>query len=413
MFIIIHIAIPLVIGLVVANRVIINAKQRKELKDSLEDIKTSIFDTHPAPSKRIKHAIKLKQEGIFTLEIPSKALFHNLDKISEQVSLNFYEAVIGEEELGQMTLISAEESTRDLEHLVSGIEKTEQLYGFVPPYDSPVMIKSSELKSYFNETEMIQELKRIRVKIEHAFADVRKKSDEFDILDDEMKWLEFLGEIIKAGVLFDFWDYYDRSSTQQEINADHSKLGKKAEKLLGPLNKQRDLCKRRIIISLSLLAQKPELCKEYNALNNIQALIIAMDALSKVHFEVMGLAKELRVMSEVLNRLDDEPGVIAVFQDRKDKISKRIKRLHTKLSEFNYPFEHPKGEINIGEYIANDLAEKETIYDLYYSSGAIFNKMRALYFRCLGKLVSYSEKVEISLGFGELPEVKDDENKES
>ena len=396
--------------LIVVNRILIKHKHKEMIRQEIKESETGRFDTHPSDKDRIQHALSLKEQGLFTLEIPTKALFNNLDKIAQEATLNFYKAVIGEEELSKMKLITAEESVRDLELLVQGLDKTRQLYSFDAEYESPVFICSNDIIKSLQLDSQKEKLAKLRKQIEAASEKVRADYIKHENIESEMKWLEFLTEIIQGGVLFDLWAHYDRNETEIQINRDHSNLTEMIKPFAATLDSQRNLCKERIIIALSIIFHDPGMASEKRVLQKMKTILTTMDVLSSIHYEIMGLGKEVRIMSEAIERLEETPAAITVLKDRFDKVEKRIKRIHQKLSGFPYPFEHPKGEITIAQYIENDLPESDNLFEMYYCAENLYQKMRGLYYRCLGQIVSTTEKVEIALGFDPLPELVDEQN---
>ena len=69
--------------------------QRENLKKTLDEERTGLFDSHPCTRQRIEVAARAEAEGMFTAERPARELFRNFDALCRNVTQDFYRNAIG------------------------------------------------------------------------------------------------------------------------------------------------------------------------------------------------------------------------------------------------------------------------------------------------------------------------------
>ena len=107
--------------------------KRAAILDRVGLEQSSWFSTHPASGDRIRCARRAQKPGVFSLDVPAKALFSNFDVIAQQVSVLHYTEDLGLPR-AMIQLRSAEsffETVRPSEHEIPNLdrEKMEKTFG--------------------------------------------------------------------------------------------------------------------------------------------------------------------------------------------------------------------------------------------------------------------------------------------
>ncbi len=67
----------------------------KKLTTSQSHQKTHLFDTHPSDRQRIEQILSYHSDGLFHFQEPASQLFRNLDRLSREVTKDFYRDQVG------------------------------------------------------------------------------------------------------------------------------------------------------------------------------------------------------------------------------------------------------------------------------------------------------------------------------
>lgn len=81
--------------LVMFNEMTMPARVKGELRKSLEESTTGLFDTHPSAKERIASSRQENAAGIFRLESPAAQLFVHFDALCKNITWDFYRDVTG------------------------------------------------------------------------------------------------------------------------------------------------------------------------------------------------------------------------------------------------------------------------------------------------------------------------------
>jgi hypothetical protein len=82
-------------GLIVAVASAVPRDDALEIDRKMQQVKTGLFDTHPAHGDRVRAARREKAEGVFHLDGPAARLFKDFATTSRAASLDFYRVAFG------------------------------------------------------------------------------------------------------------------------------------------------------------------------------------------------------------------------------------------------------------------------------------------------------------------------------
>ena len=321
-------------GLVVALAERMPAETRAEIEALRQ--KGSIFDTHPPDDRRIASAKAERAPGILRLEAPALALLGEASPLPQRASLALYQRgfVAGRGRLHPLGEMLARHDAKTAE--LGAVERYfgevfDLLNPLTAPAGAPVTNLAEGLESLHEARETALRLRPQKELADAARVAARERLAAALALLGVSEVRALIGD---AGVI-----------EQEVAHVGHALgvLGHEGRAIAG-IAKSHD----QLVDLFDRLSREPE---------NQAAATEAMDLLANLHVE--------------------------------------IQKLEQRLSHAPYPFDHTKGALSIGGFVAHGLPVVDGIGpEVHARTRMLLDRLAALHHRALGRLAVLAERVE-------------------
>jgi hypothetical protein len=132
----------------------------------------------------------------------------------------------------------------------------------------------------------------------------------------------------------------------------------------------------------------------------------------------LGTVHQLRygyaAMSVIWAAIDQNPEFAPLYEEGArlmTTMTAHMKSIRSALSDIEYPFDHARGQINLGEFLLDPLPDAENPGEVYGSAERLLDRFFRLQARILGRKCLMGESVLSAIGLAPLPEpATDDES---
>jgi hypothetical protein len=121
---------------------------------------------------------------------------------------------------------------------------------------------------------------------------------------------------------------------------------------------------------------------------------------------------QLSGLFEELSQDHSNQSVIESLQTQMHRSCKLIMDVRSALEAYEYPFDHAKAHISVGEFALAALPDSENPGQIYEAAGSLIESTVQLRARLSGRLCQIAEEIESVLGLKPLPEPADAEETE-
>jgi hypothetical protein len=401
-------------GLIVANAGRLPKDLRKAIDKSIEESTTGLFDTHPADMARIHSARRENAPGVFHLEYPASVLFSNFKLLSRNVTMDFYKMVFNREfkptELHPLDDLLKRQGKE--EEADEGLNRF-----FVKAFNSlrPLRLPGDVLQAPSDPRACAGQLKESRKLMAAGQPEYAEAFEEFDQADTHILEADQALAIARGNCRI--------KSNAFSFPMSNSSDARKAREMAS--NRQRRAVKRmesfeaaavqRLSAALQLL-HLPQVTGKIKNANQWQEEASRILPALRIVSEQMGPLLELRneycALGAMVGQLQDNSNNDVLKRQIVNQIAevfRRIKDTHEELSRTQYPLDHAKGPLSMGDYVLPTMPLENDLGEIHGAGEALLETVPALYSRLTGRLVLMAEKVESVLGLQPLPAPPDKE----
>jgi len=373
-----------------------------QLEQFLQREPEELFSTHPTARQRTARALKEKGVGIFSSDLPATALFFDCDALARQVSLAFYQQMVGNQvQAGNLIPMQAVQERQEQDENERGarerfFQNPNWLRGLPLPQKLPPLPADPQI--------VLDELHKARRAVIGTGADHGREIASYrEAAEARVSALQ-AHALREAGFRIDPEDFGLANS--DPVTALHE--AERAESLLKSgavrLEKYEKLEVRRLGLALVLLAapRVRDQVREADTWSQEVPRLLACAAFLTDKFRQMF---DLRVTRAVLEILVDQirperdnARLFAVISDHLARLQQQLKDLHRDLRSQPYPFEHARQGINLAQVAIPSMPAANDLGGLAGMTGHALERLLEVYSRLLGRMAWMAEKVEEAHG---------------
>lgn len=407
--------------MVVANVSKITPEIRKQLRKQEEEARTGLFDTHPTDRDRIAHACEENTEGLIEPAampdgIPAAAVFVNFERLSKQVTLNFYREVLG----SQIQPDVLHPVSNLLERQKVEIEAGKALRRYFQvqiPVMFPLPLGEGADQPPADPKETAATVRNCRKSMLDGLDDYKATCERYERAERELFSVCSAMALLQAKLKIDYKSFkLPESSLEaatEKCRTIRKALGTLAQKQLPFDSNAGD----RLSAALQLLfvPVKAELAEKRAALQKEMAEMIPAARF------VSGLMADLRPFREVyvallalceqLEANSENKEFRAAVLSRMQKVHDYLSRLRSSMGDHHYPFDHARVEMTLREYALPDMPEEDDLGGILTATQQLFERLITVQIRLFARLAVAAESVESALGLPLLPDPEEEEKK--
>lgn len=402
----------------------ISPQGHKKIDEIIAGGKTGWFDTHPADAQRVAAAKSLAAPGLFQVEGPATELFKEYDELAKRVTLAHYFELIGRQVQPQHLTPVEEVITADKQQTDNFTSLHRYTQGTVHPVAlvSPKPIPAVP-RDLDDATSRLLDLRNAL--LEKAPA-ARKAMAALAVADSRAAGAQAVRTLKAAGV-----SRIDAKSfgLQKADDAELAGAVKQAEQLRAApdpaLREVQSISMERLALALSLesLTTNPsagvvpevdeyDIVPEADPLSSAE-LVRVLRLLAASAATIRDVSGEQARLGVVLARIQGtthDQALIDTILSRSRKLHASLKTYCERLPTDKYPYKHSDKDATLRSFLApNALVPADYPGELYQFAAQVVDNYYTLYGRMLSDLVKRAEEIEAHIGFGAMPEVKDED----
>lgn len=302
----------------------LSESDRKRIVDSIEEVNTSVFDTHPTDRARLRKALEADLPPQFTLDGPAEKLLCEIDRLSQLATLQWYRSHGIDIVPSEMTPLA------DIEADVDAFDKAKQFrehfFGAIERLPQKFRLPPQANLSQHTDEKLLETLNALTAAVRGREADFATARQELDL---HLEYQYYYGQARfwrREGFDIDLNAYRLKLTTAdlasiEKILSEH----KDAEKrLVSELDDLANLQGQRLSLALQLSLRRGHVSR-----TGLDALLLAYSKLAAVDKDVERLIEsniqlalliqinaDLPNQSKYLNRQKSEKVAIQQVQDR-------------------------------------------------------------------------------------------------
>ncbi|MGN6132993.1 MAG: M48 family metallopeptidase, partial [Aureliella sp.] len=370
------------------------------LAASVEEEKGNWYDTHPTDRDRIAAGKKLKADGIFKLDAPAGALFHDLDGLSKAVSKDYYQATF-EDQFREDMLASVEQLTSFKQASQAASDARQRMFG-----KSFTNLRVMHLGQPTDQAQPLSvsagQLRAARDEMDTRKAEYERASQTFDAADT--KWLKGNQALAlsRCGVALKAADWQELPIASHEAIAAATR---QAQGELAALHEQLLAYEKSFAARVGGAVQWLfTRCRETgdaelsSALERASRVLRCLAATDSTHRAVLDLRNDCASLMAVFATTSGGQKItkahVPVIQEHVGRITAKVNEILQKFASIPYPFEHASGPIPMGTYLAPEATGELDPDQALETAQGLLGRYQYAYFRSIGTLAAIVEQVE-------------------
>ncbi len=307
----------------------------RKLDQISEQSTTGWLDTHPCDKERIASAKQENAEGIFQLEVPASVLFADYEGTCKRVTWDFYCGIFGD----QLT----RDEIHPVDDLLKRQEQQQLAYKSLHRYlqgtfrsDRPQRLSTGKIEAPENPRSVADQIKKARQQIVHEAPKYAQDYSQYE---------QARGN--------------DREQLAVELTAFEKMAGERISNALQ-------------LLYLAKVAERVEQAARYQ--REVKQLL---PVLQKLNEEVTSTRQleygilQLAGLFEKLAQDHNDQSVIESLQQQMQQSCKLIAEVRSKLTAYEYPYDHAKANISVGEFALAALPDGENPGQIYEAAGSL------------------------------------------
>ncbi len=376
------------------------AEVERALSTASASARTGWFDTHPCDADRIRAARRLNEPGAFRMAKPAADLFADFDALSKIVTRHQYEKQFGLQ-FADENLMPAEEILRESTANAEAEAAVRKFYGRVnislralfaggdwpPPVD-----QAGGVAAWDEHRKVSEELRGPAERTSNAYSEQRRR-----FLDATAAHY-----LTKARFKIDPAEFglpeYANSIARQEVTA-RSLLNQTQTAIsaqLADLEPFMVALRQRVTLALRF-AQTTAGADTSNEIDDLVSLLVSIGVEMPLLHEIGAKMRALALLAQNRGNHPDATQVDKVISELGGEIEPQIGGIQARLMEFPYPFPHPRGQLTVAEYAHSEKRGGSEPERIFLESEAHVDRLFALHFRLLGKLLTHAAVAEEAL----------------
>jgi Zn-dependent protease with chaperone function len=373
----------------------------KYLKKNLLAAKTGIFDTHPSDRDRIAKAKQENRPGLFHLELPASAIFHDFEQISQEVTFDYYKSVLGDN-VDNKHLIDTRILLGKQDEMKTGQDALTDFFGKTLAAVHPILIAPNHLNRKKTIETLLNEFNEAKAFMKQTETNVVKALRLNNHWDKKMI-VAFQAEVLlEATLKINPKDFNLKDGTQATADAAYLNAIKEINQTLETIRPYFDKAAVRIASALALWSQEAVAVETENGQawkqNLHERFIPSLFSLATNFEQVYKLSKKFTAFSTLLYNLNDNQQnakLQEAIKKNMETLCAMLETLRASLDNVAYPFEHAHERLSLAEYlIPHGMPACDDAMELHSLCAQLFDKFYGLYFRVLGSVVYMANQIE-------------------
>jgi hypothetical protein len=398
--------------LIVANVAQIPPEALETIDERVTEGKTGLFDTHPCDRERIFHAHAEDADGVFALDGPGSDVFRDFDGLCRASTLDFYRLNFGKHGFDKDSLRPVGDVVRTTTAAVAGHKALERFYQGVFDPLRPFLLPEIPPSAPEDPASLKKVLDSARRKMASNIDDYEASARSLGEQREMAAKLMAAAVMIKAEFKFRPSDFgLDRVKLDVAKDAS-ARVDAEVANLDEAMSVRESAVIRRIHAALSLLQSETIVSRVPDgAFWREESAALYPVARHVGRSGIPALAETFKAHQCLLLVLSRWSG-----NEQNERLHNAIRRAAKLLADqllllqgslggmVAYPFDHAEGMISIGRYALPNLPPATDVEGLLSTTQEAINKMIALHYRLVGRLMLAAEEVEKALGMPPLPE---------
>jgi Zn-dependent protease with chaperone function len=385
---------------------------QRKLNEIIDSSETGLFDSHPADSDRIASARAEGAPGIFRLDRPAAELFAGYSILCRMVTTDKYEDALGSDfnpsEMHPSTDLLARGKRQKADQ--ASLERlTLNCFHILRPIPLPASLPEFAPSA----KQCMADIKTARDQLLALRPSYRRRFHQFDDADT----LVFEGTaaiaFYRANVPIPHHEFRfpmpRREQIDQAIAQARNEMAAHGQELY-PFE---SLVAARLERGLLLLNQPQIEMRLPNAgtwraeAQRFLPIIYAMNAAHERLREVRNCRIAMVRLCGMMESHRENQALLEGILAGNRWLTEQVNDYRRLVADVEYPFDHAKGPVPLCDHLAPYLIDPQDIGTTFDAAGQLIDRVQELYVRILGRLASYTEQVETTLGLAPLIYPKD------
>jgi Zn-dependent protease with chaperone function len=382
---------------------------------------TGWFDTHPSDADRIASARRENTPGVFLLDAPASALFHDFKDLSRRATVAFYhqqlEGIVKPENLMTTDSLVAERG-RKRQNLQALKRYFQDLVHPVRP-----VFPERIVAGVTNQSAAAEMLLDLRTQFVNAASDALHAAVTFAQADANLVSVARVRALKNACVKkIDPAQHNLKNIDEATLIAVAQQAAAERGGALDSLNQVLTLGMQRMELALSLnvpvrrLPPEPrtpaEDYGEYEVAAEPQPgsddrVADAMRCLASVSPLVENVRQQFYVLGALLAELSPDNNaeeLIGAILSASRKMCNVLSQIYSSLSAIPYPYEHVEKQVTLAGYALNQIPPPDAVGPVFSTADSMLEAIYSLYMRILSDMSRRAEAIEESFGLAPLHE---------
>ncbi len=379
---------------------------------------TSLYDSHPCTSDRIRNGMGDISKGIMLMpKRPASDLFREFESICKNVTLSLYRDGYNIDLKAGMLMETSQ--------LIANVEQEEanraayQRYfqgqwGYNPLFPMKKYTVSGDIPM----DKLQRELSRTHDAFQQQIDELAKIGKRLDELDVRINDLQDALLLKRSGFSFDLDLLKIPSDTTAGIQSALRQAKEEHESQSALLKPMEDTLIKRIAITYKML-QHPEaadmiedcasVCAEYQfARQEMMDLSDHIHLITRLRYNWCGLN---RLSHYFESQAAESQHFWDTVNDQLKNVRKDLVDIKSNLAHMNYPFEHAGGqELSVADYLIDEIPSLEYPEAIFNTGEQCISNYMALYHRLVGTISITGEAMEEACDLPRIENVQDEED---
>jgi Zn-dependent protease with chaperone function len=376
----------------------------QKLADSTSSAKTGWLDTHPCDADRVQECRRLKEPGVFRLKEPAMGLFGDFAAVSKAVTRHQYQKFM-ELEFTEQNLMPAAEILRESAANAETDALVRKYYGGVNVSLRPLLLLGG-LPPLAPHEDAAASWREAREAMDSLRPEAEKVSAE--CLQMQGRLVDFNAAHCLARTGFrlrpEEFGLPATATSVGEQEADSLRaIGENATAIEEGLKKLDPfMIALRQRVTLMLRQARPEGdSSQANSGDQLQATVQLLAAVGAEMHRAQNMGSKLRAFALLAQNRGNhsDPGQVdRTLADLAAELQSHVRGIQERLQGFPYPFSHARGPLTVAEYARTEQTADNEWVRAYLDAGAHVERLFALHYRLLGRVLAYANKAEKRLG---------------
>jgi Zn-dependent protease with chaperone function len=378
------------------------AEVQQKLSSSAASQTTGWFDTHPCDADRTRAVRRLNEPGVFRLERPTTLLFSDFTALSKAATRHQYEKHF-ELKFTEQNLMSAEEILRESAASAEADAMVRKYYAGVNLTLHP-LLGSGELPGISDRASSLTHWREARQAAETRRGDAERASADYIELHSRKASLTSAHQLAAAGFKLEPAEFglpESATSPAELETVARFALDEMPATLADRLSRVEPFMtalRQRVTLALALHTNggtaTPDAVRELNEL--LQQLAAVGNEMPRAH-EMGSQLQAFTLLAQNRGNHSNPADVDRQVSQLVAELQAAMAGIQERLAAFPYPFAHARGPLTVAEYLRSEKPADNDWHRAYLDSNAHVDRLFALHYRLIGRVLAMAEAAEKSL----------------